>query len=37
MTDSATFIHAMGAAVTGVTVVTTNLDGVPVAVDVATD
>jgi flavin reductase len=30
MTDSATFIHAMGAAVTGVTVVTTNLGARPI-------
>jgi flavin reductase len=30
MTDSTTFIRAMGAAITGVTVVTTNLDGVPI-------
>jgi flavin reductase len=30
MTDSASFIHAMGGAVTGVTVVTTNLDGLPI-------
>ena len=30
MTDSATFIHAMGAAVTGVTVVTTDLGGSPI-------
>ena len=33
MTDSATFIHVVGAAVTGVTVVTAY--GVPVAVEVA--
>jgi flavin reductase len=30
MADSATFIHAMGAAVAGVTVVTTNHDGRPI-------
>ena len=30
MSDPSAFIHAMGAAVTGVTVVTTNTDGRPI-------